>query len=259
LINDPPPACLLIADDNTVRTLTLNRPEKRNALNTELTQTLLDSLLAADRDERISVIVLAGAGRAFCAGADVSEFSSFTPGNSAAVNARAELTTRLQMCIPAMSKPVIAAVQGSAMGGGAGLALACDLLIMANDAAIVYPEVKRGIVAATVMSNLVRQVGRKLAFELVITGCPLTAQRALALGIANNAVAPEALQQTTSEFAHEIGKHSITALRATKTLFHRVAELSFEEGMDEGRKANIAMRGYSNTEPTQVNLGNPCE
>jgi enoyl-CoA hydratase/carnithine racemase len=243
--------CLLIEDNNSVRTLTLNRPEKRNALNSELTEKLLESLLAAERDEHIAVVILAGAGRAFCAGADVSEFSTFTPENSAAVNVRAELTTRLQMCIPAMSKPVIAAVQGQAMGGGAGLALSCDLLIMADDASIAYPEVKRGIVAATVMSNLVRQVGRKLAFELVISGHPLTAQRALALGIANKAVASEALQSAASEFAQEIGKHSATALRATKTLFHRVAELSFEEGMDEGRKANIAMRGYKDANATR--------
>jgi enoyl-CoA hydratase/carnithine racemase len=243
-MNDQNTDCLLIQDQGRVRTLTMNRPAKRNALDTALTQALLQALRAADADAQVAVIVLAGAGLTFCAGADVGEFATLTPENAGMVDARAELTTRLHAVFPAMSKPVIAAVQGRAMGGGAGLALACDLLVMAEDAQLAYPEVTRGIVPAVVMTNLVRQIGRKLAFEMAVTGRPLTAARAAELGIANRVAIPGQLAQTAAELAREIAGHSMQAVGATKQLFHAVADGAFEQGLDAGRKANIAMRAY---------------
>src|SRR5258708_7266268 len=107
---------LLIEDRGAVRVLTMNRPAKLNALNTPLTQALLDALLAADRSPAIRALVLTGAGRAFCAGADLAEFGHLSPDEPEAVLARAELTSGLQAQFPRLSKPVVSAVRGHALG-----------------------------------------------------------------------------------------------------------------------------------------------
>ena len=161
---------LLIEDRGAVRTLTMNRPEKRNALNNALTEALLEGLRAADADDAVHAIVLTGAGPGFCAGADLSEFKDLTATNQPLVERRAQLTMSLHEIFPRLTKPVVSAINGPAIGGGAGLALAADIALMAESAQLAYPEVKHGIVAAIVMPNLVRQIGRKAAFELVATG-----------------------------------------------------------------------------------------
>jgi enoyl-CoA hydratase/carnithine racemase len=150
----------LFEDRGAVRVLSMNRPDKRNALNTALTQALLDALRAADADEAIASVVLTGAGAGFCAGADLSEFKDFTPDKQPLVDARAELTMQLHLAFPTLSKPVVTAINGPAMGGGAGLAIAVDLAVMAVEATLGDPEPRHGIGAATVMANLVRQAGR---------------------------------------------------------------------------------------------------
>src|SRR5574339_391390 len=177
---------LLVDNRGAVRILTMNRPEKRNALNSELTQGLLDALRVADADESVGAIVLTGAGQGFCAGADLSEFKEL--GAGLAAEDRAELTMRLHLAFTQIKKPVVAAINGHAMGGGAGLAIAADLAVMAEGAKLGYPEPNHGIVAAIVMANLVRQVGRKAAFELVSLGEPVDAQQALRLGMVNRVV-----------------------------------------------------------------------
>src|ERR1700694_6016490 len=168
---------LLVENRGAVRILTLNRPEKRNALNTELTKALLDAMRAADADESVACIVLTGAGPGFCAGADLAEFKGLK--DPQAAETRAELTMQLHLVFSRISKPVICAINGAAMGGGAGLAIAGDLAVMAEGAKLGYPETKHGIVAPIVLGNLVPQVGRKAAFELVATGEPIDAARAL--------------------------------------------------------------------------------
>src|SRR5262249_22487656 len=148
---------------------------KRNALNHALTQALFDGLRAADVDQAVGCVVLTGAPPAFCAGADLSEFKMLTPENQHLVDQRAELTMNLHQAFPRMTKPVITAINGAAIGGGAGIALAADMALMATTAKIGYPEVKHGIVAAVVMPGLVRNVGRKMAFELLATGASIDA------------------------------------------------------------------------------------
>ena len=156
---------LLTENRGAVRILTMNRPEKRNALNSALTQGLLDALRAADADESVGAIVLTGAGQGFCAGADLTEFKDLAAG--VAAENRAELTMQLHLVFSKISKPVVSAINGHAMGGGAGIAIAADLAVMADSAKLGYPETKHGIVAAVVMANLVRQVGRtRLAITL---------------------------------------------------------------------------------------------
>ncbi|VCU72522.1 2,3-dehydroadipyl-CoA hydratase [Pigmentiphaga humi] len=235
---------LLIENHGAVRVLTMNRPEKHNALNTALTQSLLDALLQADADPGVHAVVLTGAGKSFCAGADTSEFSALVPEDPLAVNARADLTTRLHLTFSRMAKPVVAAVRGNALGGGAGLAIACDLAVMADNVRFGYPELKHGIVAAVVMSNLARQLGRKHAFELLSMGEPIDGARALALGLANRVEPAEQVLDAAMEVAAKLASWSPIAMGTTKKLFHRVADLTLEEGLAAGRDANVIMRGF---------------
>jgi enoyl-CoA hydratase/carnithine racemase len=235
---------ILVEDRDAVRVLTLNRPDKRNALNTALTQALLDALRAADADESVGCVLLTGAGQGFCAGADLAEFKHLTPDKQPLVEARAELTMQLHLAFPRLTKPVVTAINGAAMGGGAGLAIAGDLAVMAEGASLGYPETRHGIVAATVMANLVRQAGRKAAFELVALGEPVGAQRALALGIVNHVVPAERLMDEAQALAKKLAAVSRPAMRLTKQLFHEAADLPLEQALERGREANKKMRAF---------------
>lgn len=239
---------LLVEDRGAVRVLTMNRPEKRNALNSDLTRALLEALRAADKDEAVACVVLAGAGQGFCAGADLSEFKDLTPDRQALVEARAELTMQLHLAFSKMAKPVVTAVQGAAMGGGAGLAIAGDMAVMAEGAKIGYPETRHGIVAAIVMANLSRQVGRKAAFELVALGEPIGAQKALALGMMNRVVPDADLMEEAMALAEKLAAVKRPAMAATKRLFHEVADLPLEQALEKGREANQRMRAFGNAQ-----------
>ena len=235
---------LLVEDRGSIRILTMNRPEKRNALNTELTRALLAGLRAADEAESVRCVVLTGAGQGFCAGADLAEFKDLTPDKAHLVEERAELTMQLHLAFSRMAKPVVTAINGAAMGGGAGLAIAGDLAVMAESALLGYPETRHGIVAAIVMANLVRQVGRKAAFELVSLGEPIDAQRALALGMVNSTAKDEELLNRAVSLAEKLSKVDAQALKATKQLFHEAADLSLEEALKRGRETNKRMRAF---------------
>jgi enoyl-CoA hydratase/carnithine racemase len=235
---------LLVEDRGAVRVLTMNRPEKRNALNTELTQALLDALRNADVNQAVGCVVLAGAGPAFCAGADVTEFADLTPEHKVKVDARAELTMQLHLAVPKMAKPVVTAVHGAALGGGAGLAIAGDLAVMGDGAALGYPETRHGIVPAIVMANLVRQAGRKAAFELVALGEPVGAERALALGLVNRVVPRARVLDEAVALAAKLAAVGRPAMQLTKQLFHEVADLPLEQALARGREANKRMRAF---------------
>jgi enoyl-CoA hydratase len=235
---------LLIENRAGVRILTMNRPEKRNALNVALSAALLAGLRATERDESVRCIVLTGAGPAFCAGADLTEFRELNPENKHLVETRAELTMDLHGIFSRLSKPIITAINGSAMGGGAGLALAGDVALMSSTAKLGYPEVKHGIVAAIVMAGLVRNVGRKTAFELVASGEPIDAARACALGLVNRVTAPERLMEETCAMAEKFAAVERPAMAATKELFYRVLDLPFPLALEEGRDMNMRMRAF---------------
>jgi len=233
---------LLVENRGPVRILTMNRPEKRNALNSELTQGLLDALRAADADESVGWQVLTGAGPGFCAGADLTGFKDL--GAGVAGENRAELTMQLHLAFPKIRLPVVSAINGHAMGGGAGLAIAADMAVMAEGAKLGYPEPKHGIVAAIVMANLVRQVGRKAAFELVALGEPVDAQRALQLGMVNGVVGLSDLMGEAMALAEKLAAVKRVAMAQTKRLFHEVADLPLAAALERGRDTNKRMRNF---------------
>ncbi|QXJ21502.1 enoyl-CoA hydratase/isomerase family protein [Actinomadura graeca] len=238
------PPVLVSEDHGAVRVLRLNRPAKLNALNTELTAALLEGLRAADTDGAVRAVVLTGAGRAFCAGADVKEFTDLTPDDQGAVVRRAELTMRTQMLPQQLTKPVVSAVRGHAMGGGAGLALGCDMVVAASDTRLGYPELRHSLVPAIVMTGLQRHLGRKLAFELISTGRILDARELAAHGLANRVVEPGEEVAAALEIATAWAEVNADAMCAAKGLFYRVADLPFEEAMRTGGDVNAIMRGF---------------
>jgi len=233
---------LLVEDRGAVRILTMNRPEKRNALNSELTEGLLAALHAADREESVSCVVLTGAGQGFCAGADLAEFKGLQ--DPQAAEKRAELTMQLHLAFTKISKPVVTAINGAAMGGGAGLAIAGDMAVMAEGAKLGYPEAKHGIVAAIVMANLVRQVGRKAAFELVAMGEPVDAARALQLGMVNRISKNEEVLAQAISLAEKLAAIARPAMAETKRLFHEVADIALKPALERGRDTNRRMRNF---------------
>jgi enoyl-CoA hydratase/carnithine racemase len=233
---------LLVEDRGAVRVLTMNRPEKRNALNSELTRGLLEALRATDTDDNVGAVVLTGAGPGFCAGADLAEFKDLR--DPSAADERAELTMNLHLVFSRISKPIVTAINGAAMGGGAGLAIAGDLAVMADGAKLGYPETRHGIVAAIVMANLVRQVGRKAAFELVALGEPIDAARALELGMVNFVFSQKDLLPESLKIAEKLVSISRPAMKETKRLFYEVAELGLEVALTRGRETNRRMRNF---------------
>ncbi len=151
---------------------------------------------------------------------------------------------QLHLVFSRMRKPVVTAINGPAMGGGAGLAIAGDLAVMAENAKLGYPETRHGIVAAIVLGNLVRQVGRKAAFELVSLGEPISAARALQLGMVNRVVPQEDLLAESLVLAERLAAVHRPAMAETKRLFHEVADLSLAEALERGRDANKRMRSF---------------
>lgn len=235
---------LLVENRGAIRILRMNRPEKLNALNTALTEALLHAFEAADADDSVRAIVLTGEGRSFCAGADLSEFKNLTPEHQHLVVKRADLTCRTQAILQKLNKPVVSAVCGAAVGGGAGLAIGCDMMVAGTDLKFGYPELKHDIVPALVMTGMQRHLGRKIAFELISMGRLLTATEAAELGLANRVVPPAQALETALEIATVWAAANPMAMAAVKNLFYRVADLPYDAAMAAGRDVNALMRSF---------------
>jgi methylglutaconyl-CoA hydratase len=230
---------LLATRTNGTLELTLNRPEARNALSRALIAALTEALGEADREDAIRTIIITGAGPAFCAGLDLREVAQ-TTADQAEHDASALL--RLFETIDNLSKPVIAAINGPAVAGGAGLASVCDLVICGQSGSIGYPEIKRGLVAAIVMTYLRRLVGERQAKYLLLTGETLTAARAVELGLANEIVADAELLPRARRYAAMFGGYPRQALAETKRLWNRIRALQHAEAVQEARNLNASMR-----------------
>lgn len=238
---------LFIEDRGAVRIIRLHRPNTLNALNTELTQAIHDALLDAEKNDIVRAIVLTGGERAFCSGADLAEFASLTPANQELVEKRADLTCRTQAMMQSLSKPVVSAVCGAAVGGGAGLAIAADMMVAGTNLKFGYPELKHSIVPALVMTGLQRSLGRKAAFEMVSLGRLIGAEEALRLGLANRVVEPDAVLDTAIGIAEQWAASHPKAMAAVKQLYYEVSDLPYEKAMAAGKAVNARMRSFRET------------
>ncbi len=225
-----------------VLTLTLNRPDKRNALNAELIEALHRALDRAELDADVRVIALRGAGKDFCAGADLDELlASATVTLADNEQAALRLGLILQR-LRELPKPVVAIVHGRALAGGAGLATACDIVIAADNAAIGYPEIQRGFVPAMVMAILPRLVGEKLALDLVLTGRTLSAEAAVSAGLLTRTVPEAALDDQAAAVLEQLASASSSALALTKQLFYQLDGVPFAQGITLAARANAMAR-----------------
>jgi enoyl-CoA hydratase len=229
---------VLTEDSEGVRVLTLSRPNKLNALNTALTIALCDALLQAGADSSVRVVILLGSGRGFCAGGDLAEFKAANFADLDAIDHRSRLISQTHEIMQSMSKPVISAVHGICYGGGAALAVAADLMIVAQGVRFSYPEIKNAIVPALVMPGLQRNVGRKVAFEMLAT-CPVyDAEQLVALGLANKVVAEAELRTAALEMALGMAAYDAKSLAKMKQLFYRISHLAESDAVQAARDTN---------------------
>jgi len=233
---------LLAATDAGILTLTLNRPDRRNALSVELVAELARAVGDADLDASVRVVLLRGAGRDFCAGADLSELLASVSRSPEQNEAEALRLGELFLAFRALPKPVIAAVQGNVLAGGCGLATACDLVLAHEGARFGYPEVQRGFVPAMVLTLLRRAVGEKIAFDLAATGRLLTAEEARAIGLVSRTVAAETFDSEVASVAAALAGSSATALGLTKKLFYELDGLGMTDGIRLGARVNALAR-----------------
>ncbi len=230
-------------DDGTVRLITLSRPEKLNAMSSALVDQLSDALIAAEKNSGVAVIVIAAEGRAFCAGADLSGRDEAPP-SPRQVAASVNHAIEFYKLLVNFDTPMIAAVNGYALGGGCNLAVSCDLVVAAEDAVFGYPEVKLGMPAAGVAPPLVHQIGRKAAFELLALCDNIDAAKALEMGLINRIVPAERLLPTATAMAHQLAAYNHDALRLTKQLIRRCADMPLDNALDLGRDIGLAMNVY---------------
>lgn len=226
----------------SIRMLTLNRPEKRNALNDELISSLKSSLDEAAGDENLRAIVIRGAGTDFCSGADLSSLQKIAEASYEENLDDAKQLMDLFLQIRKLLVPVIAAVHGRALAGGAGLATACDIVLASSSARFGYPEVKIGFVPAMVMAILRRNVGEKIAFELSTQGFEFSAERALELGLVNRVYDDNEFDQRVAEYVSIYTKVSASAVRLTKQLLYKMDSSNFEVAVLAGAETNAEAR-----------------
>lgn len=226
--------------------LTLNRPEKRNALNAELVSALAAALQRTMTDSAVRVVALAGAGKDFCAGLDLAELERIAEPaveksyEQGLANARAigALFARMR----AHPRPLVALVQGRAVAGGCGLATACDLVIAREDAELGYPEVHLGFVPALVMSLLRRKVGEGRAFELVALGNRHSASEAMSLGLVNRVFSAEAFERESAAYLEELASRPPGALSLTKRLLYELDGMPLPQALERGAEVNAQAR-----------------
>lgn len=233
---------LLTSIEGGVLALTLNRPDKRNALNTELIDLLHQSLERADLDGEVRAVVVRGAGKDFCAGADLDELLASAERSLAENEAAALRLGTVFRRIRELPKPVLAIVHGRALAGGAGLATACDLVIAAASAQLGYPEIQRGFAPAMVMALLRRLVGEKIALDLVLTGRVLSAEEARSAGLVTRVVADADLERESQALAEQLAGASATALGITKRLFYELDTRTLADGIALGARVNAVAR-----------------
>jgi methylglutaconyl-CoA hydratase len=233
---------VLCENRGSTAVVTLNRPDRRNALSRALIATLTQTLTRLGDDAAVRCVILTGAGSVFCSGMDLAELqeSLAKPDERSPVWDDALKLAGLYHLIYTSSKPTVAAVNGAAVAGGAGLVSVCDLAVSVPEAKFGYPEVRRGLVAAMVMPHLLRHVGERVARYLLLTGDVIDAAEACRNGFVNAVVPASELLERALAWGRAIAEGGPNALRLTKDLLHRFSHQA--PSLEEAAKASAAPR-----------------
>jgi methylglutaconyl-CoA hydratase len=231
------PVVLIEKQSPQITVVTLNRPERRNSLTIELLNELISAIKVASDQPQERVLILRGAGAAFCTGLDLKAAADQTK-----AHATAEMVAKTLVTIAETRLVTIAAVHGAAVAGGAGIMSACDYVVAAEKTKIGYPEVRRGLVAGLVMTFLRRQVRERHLRELVLGGELIEAERALEIGLVNRVAAPDQVMNEAQKFADLVLQGAPSALANTKKLIEELWASSVKEDVDLALKHHMQAR-----------------
>jgi len=227
---------------DSIATITLNRPEKKNALSALLIAELQSAFETAGQDDAMRVLVLRGAGSDFCAGADLAQLEALSTRTIIDNLDDAREYAHLVRTMRGLGKCIVAAVHGRAFAGGAGLSAACDLVIATRSARFCYPEVRIGFVPAMVAALVTRNLGEKRAFELLTTARVWTAEEVMLAGLVNTVVDDDNFETAIDELTLGISRTSASAIQLTKSLLYQVDGMSFEQALEAGALMNAIAR-----------------
>ena len=233
---------ILFDVDGAIARITLNRPEKKNALNEALVAGLKTCLRQANDNDAVRAIVISGAGPDFCSGADLSALELISKATVDENIDDARSLMELFLLIRQVKVPVIAAVRGRALAGGCGLANACDIVLASDTSRFGYPEVKIGFVPAMVMAILRRNISEKRAFELLTRGAEIGAEEARQFGLVNRVFGDEDFDEQTSGYVDEFVKMSKSAVALTKSLLYQTDGMTFFDALETGVDTNVIAR-----------------
>ncbi|MEW6209953.1 MAG: enoyl-CoA hydratase-related protein [Acidobacteriota bacterium] len=233
---------ILFAIDQGVARVTLNRPDKRNALDAEIIGEIRDAVNRTARDESVRVIVVTGAGKDFCSGADLAALQRISEATVMDNFADARRFAELFIAIRNHPRPVIAAVRGRALAGGCGLATACDIILASESSQFGYPEVNIGFVPAMVMAVLRRSVSEKRAFEMITRGEIISSRSAMEMGLVNRVFADDQFDSETEAYVSSLAAKSASAVSLCKSLLYHMDAMSFEAAIEAGAQMNAIAR-----------------
>jgi methylglutaconyl-CoA hydratase len=231
------PLLLIEKQSPQITVVTLNRPERRNSLTIELLNELIAAIKVASDQPNERLLILRGAGAAFCTGLDLKEAAE-----SKKAQMTAELVAKTLITLAETRLVTVAAVHGAAVAGGAGIMSACDFVVAAQKTKIGYPEVRRGLVAGLVMTFLRRQVGERNMRELVLGGELIDAEHARGIGLVNRVVAPDQLMTEAQKFADSVLQGAPNAITQTKRLIEELWSTSVKEDVDLALKHHMQAR-----------------
>jgi methylglutaconyl-CoA hydratase len=228
--------------ESGIARIALNRPQKRNALNEEMIAALDGALARSAKDASVRVVLISGVGKDFCSGLDLLALDR---GNDAGALEHMEAARRVAgvlLAIRRHPRPVVAAIQGRALAGGAGIATACDLIVAAESASIGYPEVKIGFVPAVVAALLRHAVSEKRMFELLASGEPVSTREAKAIGLINQVFPDSEFEPRVDAYVQNLAAKSASALSLTKQLLYHTDGMTLEEAIEAGVHFNALSR-----------------
>ena len=231
-------ALVLRHDDEGVTTLTMNRPQARNALSQGMLRALLEAFIEVSTDEAVRVVILAGAGPGFCAGHDLKEIKAQNYSRNYTEQLFADCAELMQTIIR-LPKPVIAQVHGIATAAGTQLVASCDLAISSQDARFATPGVNIGLFCSTPMVALSRNLSNKHAMQMLLTGDLIDAQNAYRMGLVNEVVDAEQLERKTIELARKIASKSPLTVAIGKEAYYRQAELPLSEAYNYTKEVMV--------------------